>query len=145
VAREHHQRRPSAAAEEARGRARRGRRLAVEVRWHSTGTGKAQRSWLGGSHGALRATVMATGAVFARGGAKRSQGRGRGGERRSGDARASTTEGAGGAGHAAVKVGRTSVAGACGSSAWRPRPGHAAAIMAFYRTRGVQRSSEGGT
>jgi hypothetical protein len=45
--------RPSTAAEEVGKRALRGRRVAVEVRRYSTGTGKVWRSWSGGGHGAL--------------------------------------------------------------------------------------------
>jgi hypothetical protein len=46
------------------------------------------------------------------------------------------------AGHTTVVLARWR---AHGSSAWWPRIGHMAPIVAFYRTRGVQRSSESGT
>jgi hypothetical protein len=85
---------------------------------------------------ALLAAVMATAAAFARGEAKRSQGRGRGGERRNGDARASTTEGAGGAGHASRELGLRLEHGG-------HELGHASAVEAMARTGGVQPSDSG--
>jgi hypothetical protein len=41
------------------------RRLAMEVQWHSAGTRKARRSWLGGGHGAQLAAAMAAALALA--------------------------------------------------------------------------------
>jgi hypothetical protein len=75
--------------------------------------------------------VMAAVATFTRGGAKRSQGRGGGGEWKSGDAQASTTEGAGGARHASRELGPWLEHGGHAL-------GHASALEAFRRLRGRQ-------
>jgi hypothetical protein len=88
-------------------------------------------AWPTAAAGALLAAVMATAAAFVRGEAARSQRRGRGGERRSRDARASTIEGTGGARHASKELGPR--LGHGGHAL-----GHASAVEALARTGGVR-------